>query len=161
MEGDERARLCLRCSGRVYDLSVMNEDEAESFLTQRLDDEEPDVRLYRRPDGRVLTSECPRGLRARHRRRIAGAALMTLAVLSGIAWATADLRLPTASERKPLSRRFEVPRRPVSEHQTSPQPRPRVRQPPIRFFKMQPDPDEAWIASIVDATEGDVAPAAQ
>src|SRR5689334_15092905 len=71
MAGDDRVRFCTRCSKNVYDLSAMTNDEAETFLATHLDDDDACVRLYRRPDGRVLTSECVQGARARHARRVA------------------------------------------------------------------------------------------
>jgi hypothetical protein len=71
MTGDDRVRFCARCSKDVYDLSAMTADEAETFLAMHLDDEDACVRLYRRPDGRVLTSECVQGARNRHARKVA------------------------------------------------------------------------------------------
>jgi hypothetical protein len=80
MTGDERVRFCALCSKNVYNLSGMTRDEAEDLLTKTEGD--VCVRLYKRADGTVLTSDCPVGLAA-VRRRLAslvsgGVALITL-----------------------------------------------------------------------------------
>ncbi|MBX3188192.1 MAG: hypothetical protein KF819_14315 [Labilithrix sp.] len=76
MIGTSAVRFCCTCSREVYDLSAMHPDEAEAFLAQHAHDGElPCARLYRRADGRVLTSECPAGEDRRRVRR----ALATLA----------------------------------------------------------------------------------
>jgi hypothetical protein len=59
MTGDERARHCSACSRTVYDLSRMTAVEAVDLLTANGWD--ACVRLYRRPDGTVKTSDCPAG----------------------------------------------------------------------------------------------------
>lgn len=75
MVGDEFVRFCCTCSKNVYDLTAMDPDDAELFLAQHVAAGEllPCVRIYRRADGRVLTSECPTGASRRHLRRVAGA----------------------------------------------------------------------------------------
>lgn len=70
MEGDDRVRSCCTCSKNVYDLSAMTEDESKAFLALHLDEQDADVRIFRRPDGRILTSDCPRGASKRHGRRV-------------------------------------------------------------------------------------------
>jgi hypothetical protein len=59
MTGDERARHCSACSRTVYDLSRMTAAEAVDLLTAS--GWNTCVRLYRRPDGTVKTSDCPPG----------------------------------------------------------------------------------------------------
>jgi hypothetical protein len=89
MVGTDTARFCCTCSRDVYDLTAMHPDEAESFLAHHLvhprfagtpqlaqNGELPCGRIYRRADGRVLTSECPTG---EDRRRVKRAAA-TLAI---------------------------------------------------------------------------------
>ena len=73
MVGDEIARFCCTCSKNVYDLTAMHPDEAELFLEQHLaaGGPLPCARIYRRRDGRVLTSECPTGETRRHLLRLA------------------------------------------------------------------------------------------
>lgn len=67
MVGDDRVRFCRSCEKNVYNLSAMPRDEAEALLAAR--DEKMCVRLYKRADGTVLTSDCPVGVRRRQRRR--------------------------------------------------------------------------------------------
>lgn len=110
MHGDDRVRFCCACSKNVYDVAAMSEDEAEGFLAQHFDDQEPCVRLYRRPDGRVLTSDCPRGAHKRHVRRVVLAVVVAAcAVVAGSA-ALADLPVPRTHHRPTSTSRFEVPR---------------------------------------------------
>ena len=51
-----RARHCRRCDRNVYDVSTMTREEAESFIATS--EGEVCLRLYRRPDGRLVTAEC-------------------------------------------------------------------------------------------------------
>ncbi len=73
MVGDERVRFCGGCMKNVYNLSAMSEVEASELIA----DKEGDVciRLYRRKDGTVITSDCPVGLRRTRVTKIAAAAL--------------------------------------------------------------------------------------
>src|SRR5687767_30922 len=66
MTGDDRVRHCGACDLDVYDLSTMRRDEAETFVGTR--EGRTCVRFYRRADGRVLTQDCPVGLRAAWKR---------------------------------------------------------------------------------------------
>jgi len=62
MSGDHRSRFCQMCSKRVFNLAAMRSDEALAMLT-----EQPGsvcVRIYRRSDGTVLTSDCQKGASA-------------------------------------------------------------------------------------------------
>lgn len=75
MVGDARARRCALCEKNVYDLSAMTAIEALELLASR--GEPTCVRLYRRADGTVLTSDCDVGRRRRRRKvalAVAGAA---------------------------------------------------------------------------------------
>ncbi|HJQ35263.1 MAG TPA: carboxypeptidase-like regulatory domain-containing protein [Pyrinomonadaceae bacterium] len=83
MEGDERVRFCRQCELHVYNLSAMTRAEAESLVART--EGRLCARLYRRADGTVLTSDCPRGLAAARRRvaRSAGAALAAVLSLFG------------------------------------------------------------------------------
>ena len=112
MEGDERRRFCFTCSKSVFDLSAMTEDEAEAFLAVHLDDD-PDarVRLYRRPDGRVLTTDCPVGAKRRHQARAALAVTGGALAMAGVAALAGNLRVPHApSSARATHARFEPPR---------------------------------------------------
>jgi hypothetical protein len=110
MEGDDRMRFCCRCSKNVYDLSAMTEDEAEAFLAFHLDDEDACVKLYRRPDGRILTSDCPRGASTRHRRRAALAGVAAVCSVAAVAALVGDAHVPRAHGLPRSTSRFEVPR---------------------------------------------------
>lgn len=78
MVGDERARYCDRCSLHVYNLSGMTRRAAEALITNA--EGRLCVRYYARPDGTIITQNCPTGLRAIRQRvtRTAGAVLSAL-----------------------------------------------------------------------------------
>ncbi len=61
MTGDERARACSQCSRKVYNLSDMTKNEAETFLQEN--GVSHCVTFYRRQDGTIMTDNCPVGLR--------------------------------------------------------------------------------------------------
>ncbi|WP_254510852.1 hypothetical protein [Anatilimnocola floriformis] len=62
MAGDDRVRHCGDCQLRVYNISEMTRDEAEAFLAQR--EGRTCIRMFKRPDGTVITRDCPVGLAA-------------------------------------------------------------------------------------------------
>jgi len=62
MSGDERMRHCGDCNLNVYNISDMSRDEALAFLAQR--EGGTCVRMLKRPDGTVITRDCPVGLAA-------------------------------------------------------------------------------------------------
>src|SRR5262245_12503241 len=68
MRGNYRSRFCGQCQRRVFDLTAITTAEAKELLADPAG--LPCVRLYRRPDGRVLTADCPAGLRVRIWRRV-------------------------------------------------------------------------------------------
>lgn len=57
MQGDDQVRRCAACRHDVFDLSTLDRDEALALLRAR-EGQRLCVRLYRRPDGRVLTRDC-------------------------------------------------------------------------------------------------------
>ena len=59
MTGDERARFCQACHKNVYDVSQMTRAQVQQLIREK----EGDVclRLHRRADGTVITSDCPVG----------------------------------------------------------------------------------------------------
>lgn len=59
MVGDERKRFCGECNLNVYNLSGMTRYDAEHLL--RLSEGRLCVRYFQRPDGTVLTQDCPVG----------------------------------------------------------------------------------------------------
>jgi hypothetical protein len=95
MVGDERARFCSHCQKDVFNLSAMPRDEAESFMRERTSD--VCVRLYKRADGTVLTSDCPVGVKRKRRRKAAFAA-----VGGGLLAAGALLRMASTPIAPPI-----------------------------------------------------------
>jgi len=73
MTGDDQVRFCGQCQKNVYNLSAMPREEAEQLIRER--EGSICVRLYRRADGTVLTSDCSVGLRKKRIRRAAYGAL--------------------------------------------------------------------------------------
>src|SRR5690349_6727693 len=66
MPGTDRVRHCAQCGKHVYNLSAMSRREAERLIEStggRLC-----ARIYQRPDGSILTQNCPQGIRELSRR---------------------------------------------------------------------------------------------
>lgn len=59
---EDRVRFCDGCRKKVYNLSAMEQAEAEGLL--RAHEGHLCVRYFRRHDGTILTTDCPIGLRA-------------------------------------------------------------------------------------------------
>lgn len=91
MRGDNRQRYCSECKLNVYNLSEMNQREAENFLFEA--EGRVCVRLYRRSDGTVITQDCPVGWQAIKRKisRAATAIFSLLASLFGGVWAVSQI----------------------------------------------------------------------
>lgn len=66
MIGGDRVRFCSRCELNVYNLSAMARLEAESLIART--EGRLCISYYRRPDGSIITDNCPIGLRAIKRR---------------------------------------------------------------------------------------------
>jgi hypothetical protein len=66
MVGDEKKRFCGQCRLPVHDLSQMTRKEAIKLLTRT--DGNCCKRVWRRPDGRVITKDCRRVIDAIRRR---------------------------------------------------------------------------------------------
>jgi hypothetical protein len=81
MTGNDTVRFCHACEKHVYDLSAMTRADAERLLYER---EGLCLRLYRRADGTVLTSDCQVGARSRRTQRTA----LAVALAVGAATAT-------------------------------------------------------------------------
>ncbi|MCE9562269.1 MAG: hypothetical protein K8U57_09465 [Planctomycetes bacterium] len=56
MRGNDRVRHCGQCKQHVYLLSEMSKEEAEDLIRQK--EGKLCVRVYRRPDGSVVTRSC-------------------------------------------------------------------------------------------------------
>jgi hypothetical protein len=59
MDGDDRKRFCGDCKLNVYNLSGMTRYDAEHLL--RMSEGRLCVRYFQRPDGTILTQDCPVG----------------------------------------------------------------------------------------------------
>lgn len=84
MVGDERTRFCGQCTKNVYNVTFMTSDEVAHLITAT--EGRACMRLFRRKDGTVITSDCPVGLAERaykRARRMALAAVALVATLSG------------------------------------------------------------------------------
>ncbi len=91
MVGDERVRFCGKCDKNVYNVVAMTRHDAERLIEEH--EGRVCLRLYRRRDGTVLTSDCPVGIRRKRVTRIAAAAL----ALGGAGLAITALQAESAS----------------------------------------------------------------
>lgn len=87
MKGDDRARFCGLCKKNVYNLSDMSRADAEALILNTKG--RICAQFYRRPDGTILTDNCPVGLRAiRNRMRwvavFTSAAFVALGAFAGL-----------------------------------------------------------------------------
>jgi hypothetical protein len=82
MSGNNTVRFCDQCQLNVFDISRMTRAQAASFIATS--EGRICARLYLRPDGKILTKDCPVGLRAIRRKiaKAAGAACTALISLS-------------------------------------------------------------------------------
>ena len=83
MTGDERARFCGSCRKNVYNLSAMTRMEITTLVREK--EGKFCGRFYQRPDGRMLTADCPEGGRRRRDRitRVCRAAFAAVLVFLG------------------------------------------------------------------------------
>lgn len=85
MTGDAQVRFCGDCRKNVYNLSAMTRPEAEALVLET--EGRACVRFYTRPDGTMLTQDCPVGLRAMRQklaRKLASAAVVALSCAAGL-----------------------------------------------------------------------------
>ncbi|MEO8551758.1 MAG: hypothetical protein ABI678_17395 [Kofleriaceae bacterium] len=90
MVGDDRVRACAGCDRPVFNLSEMTREEASRVLATR--GLTPCVRFYRRPDGTVMTTDCPTGTRREGRRL----AVVASSLAAGTALASPSARAEPA-----------------------------------------------------------------
>lgn len=85
MRGDRRTRFCDQCRQNVHDVSELTRAEALDLVGDG--SAVPCLRLYRRPDGRVMTADCvtkrERVWKWLHRRAPWAAAAFGLVVFAG------------------------------------------------------------------------------
>lgn len=83
MSGDDRVRFCSACRLNVYNLSALTEAELRALVERT--EGRLCGRFYQRPDGTVLTRDCPVGVRRRVIRGLAlVAGLVVFAVTVGL-----------------------------------------------------------------------------
>ena len=115
MYGDDRKRFCKECKLNVYNLSGMTREEAEKLVTNA--EGRLCIRFYERPDGTIITQDCPVGwAKIKQRTRIyATAALsMLMALLTGyfsFPSSSESRRQPWARSRCPSGHRAQHQRR--------------------------------------------------
>ena len=80
MAGDERTRHCARCKLNVFNIKELTEVEVRALFLKA----EGRVcgRVFRRPDGTVLTKDCPKGLAAVRRKALIGVTMAATLVLA-------------------------------------------------------------------------------
>jgi hypothetical protein len=121
MYGDERIRHCGSCRKNVYNVAELTRDQAMALITSR---ERVCLRVYRRPDGTVVTNDCWSRLRAARRRGM-WAFLVMLVI---VAWAqVAAMFVGIAGLRRLIPHRTMGSTMPVPAIVTTPLPVP----PPI------------------------------
>lgn len=89
MYGTDRKRFCGQCKLNVYNLSAMTRDEAESLIMNS--EGRLCARFYRRPDGTIITKDCPVGLQAvrkKVRKFWSATASLIVALFAGIGFAS-------------------------------------------------------------------------
>ena len=87
LEGDGCTRVCPECTQEIYDVSMMEPVAAEAFLggqVAEMPKRKLRLRLHRRPDGRVMASECARGASERRQRRIASGVIIVAALSAAV-----------------------------------------------------------------------------
>jgi hypothetical protein len=123
MVGDDAVRFCGLCQRKVYHLSGMSRQDIERLIEEK--EGRLCVRFYQRADGRMLTADCPVGLRAARRwmARVMGAVLaLIVALFIGILNPTGNVR----SKEDVIDRLREItPLEPIVEWLF---PRPKVHQ---------------------------------
>jgi hypothetical protein len=112
MQGDERVRYCPQCKLNVYNFDAMESVEIESLVRNR--EGRLCARFYARPDGTLLTQNCPVGFRAKVRRvsRAAGAIFSAATAIMSTTFAAAQTATTTsqstASKRSDAALLLEV-----------------------------------------------------
>ena len=100
MVGDDRVRACGGCNRPVFNLSEMTRADAEAVLSTR--GLTPCVRFYRRPDGTVMTTDCPTGVPKGGRRlAVVASSLAAGATLAAARIAAADPATGSADTEAP------------------------------------------------------------
>lgn len=105
MRGDDRTRYCDQCEKNVFNLVGMGDDEATALIREK--EGKLCARLYQRPDGTLLTSDCPVGLRAARRKlakAVGAIAACVTMILSAATFGMSDRINWRIRDVKPFSR---------------------------------------------------------
>jgi hypothetical protein len=94
MTGDDRSRLCARCSKPVYSIAAMTAAEATALI--RGSERIPCLQIWRRKDGTILTADCPVGQKARRASRLRRVAV---AVVFGVVASATSVVAASLSRR--------------------------------------------------------------
>ena len=147
MAGDDRVRHCGDCRLNVYDVSQMTRAEAAALIRMN-EGKRVCMRLYKRPDGTLITQDCWERLRAARRRGwIAFAAALVLVGLTqlGLRFAALGWLMKISGERGMGA--IEAPREPVTPTlaappvvETPPCPLPRLEEREVEMGKVAPPP---------------------
>lgn len=81
-EPTERFRVCTKCQAQVYNFEGLEIEEAEAIIFKR--ENRKHAALYKRADGKFMTSDCPTAIKARRDRTMmimVGSALVVAAVV--------------------------------------------------------------------------------
>ena len=132
MEGDDRVRFCGECRKNVYNLSALPRAEAERLLQER--EGNLCVRLYKRADGTVMTTDCPVAVRRLRVRRIVG---MTAGLGAAVLAVTAAVWRRQAPPAPPAALVTAAPDE-VAPPVTAPTPVPEVTADPTKPSMEQP-----------------------
>ena len=108
MAGDDRVRHCGDCRQNVYNIAAFSRAEATRLLQDRSG--RVCVRIFRRPDGTVITDDCRARLRAARKRGL----LIFAGTLLIVAWAQlcaqfVGLHGPAPFDRRPAPPREQRP----------------------------------------------------
>jgi hypothetical protein len=90
MKGDDRIRFCGECKLNVYNISEMTASEATGLI--RGHEGRLCIRMYQRPDGTVISKNCPVGLTAMRRRLAYSISFVCAFMLTSFALAMGSLK---------------------------------------------------------------------
>lgn len=82
MSGDDRVRHCQKCSLKMFNIVALPAIEVKALIERT--EGRVCVRLYRRPDGTLLTADCPVGLRKARMKLAAALTAVASLVLAAI-----------------------------------------------------------------------------
>ncbi len=107
MAGDEHVRLCHLCNLNVYNIAQLTRREAEGLIGRT--EGRICAQLYRRPDGTIITKDCPVGWRAVRRRvaKVAGAVFATVMSLCSIVFS----QKPSAKDKSSCKQQVTILRK--------------------------------------------------